>query len=375
MNGIFIHLTPLIKADGLTSEAVSELDAKIQRELNNIARTQIDPAMLKIWNEFQHAKLPLTNIEAAIDQQAIAPEVAFSTAHPHKGGERPCVNCGEHIITCGMRENGDCCTRCDHRQPERVCASRATEAGLRATDAVQSLSNLERHSIHELELAGITGEDAKSFLSIVRIFANRGDSGFSASWATRVIERLLSFKPITPLTGDPFEWMEVGHGTFQNVRYSAVFKDERGAHDINGAVKSDDDGQTWFTDSDCFTPVTFPYTPPDEPQKIYVEKDHSAEEPSLVGEVLRLANEATPENPSHYSAFAVSPADLIEAYKLNFFDGNVVKYIARANYKNGLEDKMKALWYVLHSIGMSKAEIEHITKGVRNSLEGLNASA
>jgi hypothetical protein len=32
---------------------------------------------------------------------------------PHGNGYT-CKSCGESAITCGMRENGDCCNHCDH---------------------------------------------------------------------------------------------------------------------------------------------------------------------------------------------------------------------------------------------------------------------
>jgi len=49
---------------------------------------------------------------------------------------------------------------------------------------------------------------------------------------------------------------------------------------------------------------------------------------------------------SHYKK-SVEPIDIIEAFKLNFNLGNVVKYVCRANYKeNKKEDLRKALWYL-----------------------------
>lgn len=48
----------------------------------------------------------------------------------------------------------------------------------------------------------------------------------------------------------------------------------------------------------------------------------------------------------HYNFSKIEPIDVIEAWGLGFLDGNVVKYIARRNYKNGLEDLKKARWYL-----------------------------
>lgn len=52
----------------------------------------------------------------------------------------------------------------------------------------------------------------KNILEIIEVFSNQGHSGFSAGYAISVLERLLRYKPLTPLTGEPDEWNEV-HST------------------------------------------------------------------------------------------------------------------------------------------------------------------
>lgn len=47
----------------------------------------------------------------------------------------------------------------------------------------------------------------------------------------------------------------------------------------------------------------------------------------------------------HYRTFKVQPIDYILANKMNFQDGNVVKYISRHRVKNGAEDVRKAIHY------------------------------
>lgn len=61
------------------------------------------------------------------------------------------------------------------------------------------------------------------------------------------------------------------------------------------------------------------------------------------------------DHPSHYTYGGLEVIDVIEAFKLNFHIGNVVKYILRAPHKNGMEDLHKALWYL-------NREIERQTK-------------
>ena len=50
----------------------------------------------------------------------------------------------------------------------------------------------------------------------------------------------------------------------------------------------------------------------------------------------------TIKQPKHYIANAIEPIDFIIANKLNFCEGNVVKYISRWRLKNGVEDLKKA---------------------------------
>lgn len=61
-------------------------------------------------------------------------------------------------------------------------------------------------------------------LKVVEAFADYGHSGFSAEMAIHMIDRLLRFQPLTPLTLTDDEWNEVGEGVFQNKRASNVFK-------------------------------------------------------------------------------------------------------------------------------------------------------
>lgn len=50
--------------------------------------------------------------------------------------------------------------------------------------------------------------------------------------------------------------------------------------------------------------------------------------------------------PSHYREGGIQPLDYIEENKLDFCEGNVIKYVTRYKYKNGLEDLRKARYYL-----------------------------
>lgn len=65
-------------------------------------------------------------------------------------------------------------------------------------------------------------------------------------------------------------------------------------------------------------------------------------------------------HPSHYNRFPVEVIEFTE--QLDFNKGNAVKYLARAGYKEGvdeLEDLSKAAWYVNRAIEKLKKEREN----------------
>ena len=51
-------------------------------------------------------------------------------------------------------------------------------------------------------------------------------------------------------------------------------------------------------------------------------------------------------SPKHYTQGAIEPIDYILANDLDFLEGNVVKYVTRHKFKNGLEDLKKAEYYL-----------------------------
>lgn len=48
----------------------------------------------------------------------------------------------------------------------------------------------------------------------------------------------------------------------------------------------------------------------------------------------------------HYSSMTIQPFDIIDEYGLNYYEGNVLKYLLRHRRKNGLEDLKKAKDYI-----------------------------
>ena len=140
------------------------------------------------------------------------------------------------------------------------------------------MSNYRTHAEREFKAAGWDFEkDAmqkmmcEQVLELLDLFASHGHSGFSAPYAVNLFKKLALFEPIVPITGEDWEWNEVGEGVFQNKRCSHVFRQadrfDGQAYDIEGKVFRDPDGGC-YTNSDSFVPVVFPYTP----KKEYVDR-------------------------------------------------------------------------------------------------------
>ena len=103
-------------------------------------------------------------------------------------------------------------------------------------------SNLEIHAIRELELAGMFDKDAdyngalaKQIVKIVRLFSSQEHSGGSAQITISILEKLLRFKTLTPLTSEKDEWIKIENSKdklWQSKRNPKFFS-------ING-------GKTWY---------------------------------------------------------------------------------------------------------------------------------
>lgn len=132
---------------------------------------------------------------------------------------------------------------------------------------------LVEHAERELRAAGLFDEDSDyggmlgtSVLELVRKFAEQGHSGVSAALATSLAEKLMRYEPLTPLTGEDDEWLLVSDmggkdrtPLHQNNRFSAVFKEDDIAYDIDAVILIDPHGVGWL--SHVREPIEFPYTP------------------------------------------------------------------------------------------------------------------
>lgn len=132
------------------------------------------------------------------------------------------------------------------------------------------MASLREHAEVELKAAGFDSKDSiyegmlyDSVLEIVDTVADQGHSGMSASILISILEKILRYEPLVPLSGEDDEWNEVDDGLYQNKRCSRVFKDEDGAYDIEGKVFIEPNGSA-YTSFESRVPVVFPYTPKTE---------------------------------------------------------------------------------------------------------------
>tara|TARA_R100001591_G_scaffold12441_1_gene18530 strand:+ start:72 stop:275 length:204 start_codon:yes stop_codon:yes gene_type:complete len=50
-------------------------------------------------------------------------------------------------------------------------------------------------------------------------------------------------------------------------------------------------------------------------------------------------------NPSYYKK-GIETTDYIVSHNMNYVEGNIIKYVTRYKEKNGLQDLLKAEWYL-----------------------------
>jgi hypothetical protein len=107
----------------------------------------------------------------------------------------------------------------------------------------------------KIELATINfgDEDTAVMVDLLERFFDQWDSGGAVHAVAPILQRLIAGKALSPLTGDPDEWVEVGGGVFQNKRISSVFKDP---HFHGGQKAYDIDNPSGPREA-----ITFPYWP------------------------------------------------------------------------------------------------------------------
>ena len=129
----------------------------------------------------------------------------------------------------------------------------------------------------ELDLIGMTADSKdemnremrKNILQVIKTFRKQHHSGFSASYAINLLQKLLRHEPLSPLTGKPEEWQDMSKyenakpGTMlQNIRCSNVFKRNGKAFELVRNAHRDEVGVS-YTKTKTSPIKKFPYKPKD----------------------------------------------------------------------------------------------------------------
>ena len=102
------------------------------------------------------------------------------------------------------------------------------------------------YATKEVTLSGMLDEDSdysgmagKAVLDLVKVFAKQGHSGFSAELVLTFFERVARFRPITPITSNPDDWMDVS--SYSGKDSPPLWQCQR-----DYRMFSNDGGKTWW---------------------------------------------------------------------------------------------------------------------------------
>lgn len=132
----------------------------------------------------------------------------------------------------------------DHRATKRALKEmRDNESGMVTLPSgvivtyntpVTEANNLVVHARRELQLLDEDPTVIEWYIRVIKEYASFGHSGGSAWATTAILEKLLRYEPLTPITNDPSEWFYHGpdqygvDGVWQNKRDSRLFSNDEG---------------------------------------------------------------------------------------------------------------------------------------------------
>lgn len=130
-------------------------------------------------------------------------------------------------------------------------------------------------ALEEVKKAGLYDKEiGKDLEELINVFDKQDHSSFSVNWLAELFYRLVKWKPLSPLTNNPDEWVKImekdGEPFYLSRRYPFLIASEsqlkeNKAEDIDYYYKVDDQGNT-YQDVDCGKIVDLPYMPPTKPE-------------------------------------------------------------------------------------------------------------
>lgn len=141
--------------------------------------------------------------------------------------------------------------------------------------AESELHRLESDCEDDKEVLAMQKKVTSDIMQIIQTFIAQQHSGFSAGYILNILDRLLRYKPLSPLTGEDDEWLdcsEFGMNELQNKRCMSVFKRPDGtAYWVEGKIFSEDGGKSWYTSKDSRVDIEFPFNVPLYSENVYIE--------------------------------------------------------------------------------------------------------
>ena len=149
---------------------------------------------------------------------------------------------------------------------------------------------------NELKKLEETCEDAESsemqkvmsdnVLALLEVFSKQGHTNTTAYYVADLFARLVRQKPLTQLTGEADEWNDISdisnNPKWQNKRCPTVFKYADGSCWYSeGKIFSDNGGETYYLSKDSSIEITFPFTVPEDPERIILSYGRKQEIESL----------------------------------------------------------------------------------------------
>jgi len=112
---------------------------------------------------------------------------------------------------------------------------------------------------------GLTG---KAVMELCEVFAKQDHSGMSAAIVSSMFNRLVKYLPLTPLTGEDWEWQPIGDGLYQNIRCPSVFKEKGKTYQDDYYIFEDEKGRRYTSIKSRKYIEKFPYWPDHEIVKV-----------------------------------------------------------------------------------------------------------
>lgn len=143
--------------------------------------------------------------------------------------------------------------------------------------AKSELELLEENCKDDAEALEMQKAVTRDVLSIIQTFVNQKHSGFSADYVLKILDKLLRYKPLSPIEDREEDWedcSEYGLNEKQHKRCPEIFKRADGtAYLLHGKIFTEDGGKSWFTTRESNIPVTFPYDVPLYSECVYLDKE------------------------------------------------------------------------------------------------------